>query len=333
MRRSAHAAPDERSPRLGGGGEFSLIRRFLEANPLPLDVRVGPGDDAVVFVDGLVVSTDVSVEDVHFRSAWLSEPETGYRAVTAALSDLAAMAATPVGVLVSLAFPERTDVEAVMSGVKDACREAGTHLVGGDLSRSPGPLVLDAVVLGRTGRPALRSMALPGDELWVTGPVGASAGAVRVLEAGADPGPELRRAYARPRARIAEAARLAHASVLGACIDVSDGLSGDAGHIAAASGVRIVLDAAAIPIHPALAAHFGAEESLELALHGGEDYELLFSARPGAPVAGALQAHEAASLARVGHAEVGEGVWLRAPDGRERRLLRGGYSHVEDVAP
>jgi len=330
MSPTSGASPDARSPRLGEGAEFVLIRRFLADNALPADVRTGPGDDAVVFQDGLVVSTDMSVEDVHFRRRWLTEREVGYRAVTAGLSDLAAMAAAPAGVLVSLAFPEGTDVEAVMAGVKDACRDAGTHLVGGDVSRSPGPLVLDATVLGRTARPALRSGARPGDDLWVTGPLGASAGAVRLLEAGQDPDAQLREAYARPKARIGLAAGLARASVLGACIDLSDGLAGDAGHVAAASGVRIVLEAAAIPVHPALGSHFTPDESLELALHGGQDYELLFSASPTAPVADALPREEAAQLTRVGWADVGEGVWLRAPDGNQRRLRRGGYSHVED---
>jgi thiamine-monophosphate kinase len=330
MTQASGAAPDARRPRLGEGGEFALIQRFLADNPLSADVRIGPGDDAVVFRDGLVVSTDISVEDVHFRRRWLSEREVGYRAVTAGLSDLAAMAATPAGVLVSLAFPDGTDVEAVMSGVREACQDAGTYLVGGDLSRSPGPLVLDATVVGRVEHPALRSGALPGHELWVTGPLGASAGAVRLLESGRDPGVQLRAAYARPQARIREAGRLARAAVLGACIDVSDGLAGDAGHLAAASGVRVVLEAANIPIHPALGSHFRPEEELELALHGGEDYELLFSAPPGAAVAEALPRGEAVLLSRVGRVDVGEGVWLSAPDGRERRLRRGGYSHVED---
>lgn len=333
MRPSSGAAPDARSPRLGEGGEFALIQRILADNALPADVRIGPGDDAVAFSDGLVVSTDISVEDVHFRRRWLTDQEVGYRAVTAGLSDLAAMAAAPVGVLVSLAFPDGTDVEAVMAGAKDACRQAGTHLVGGDLSRSPGPLVLDATVLGRTERPALRSGALPGHDLWVTGPLGASAGAVRLLEAGRDPGLQLREAYARPKARISQAADLARASVLGACIDLSDGLAGDAGHMAAASGVRIVLEAAAIPVHPALGSHFGPEESLELALHGGEDYELLFSAPSGAQVSDALPRVQAARLTRVGRVDDGEGVWLRGPEGKERRLRRGGYSHVDEATP
>ena len=169
---------------LGPGGEFDLIRRFLAGGEGGSShVVVGPGDDAAVLEGGWVVSTDLSMEDVHFRRAWLRDEEVGYRAAAAALSDLAAMAATPVGLLVSMAFPRggRWDLESVQAGVRKAAALVGASVIGGDLSRSPGPLVLDVTVVGRARSPVLRAGAAPGDEVWVTGALGASAAAVPSL--------------------------------------------------------------------------------------------------------------------------------------------------------
>ena len=189
---SAGPASSERTPsvRLGPGAEFDAIRRFLrDEEALPRGVRVGPGDDAAVLEGGWVVSTDLCVEDVHYRRSWLSDTEIGYRAASAALSDLAAMAAEPVGVLVSLALPAeaRSDPVAVSDGVREAARAVGASILGGDLSRSPGPLMLDLVVLGRADEPVLRVGAEPGDEIWATGTLGGSAAAVRMWAAGHEP--------------------------------------------------------------------------------------------------------------------------------------------------
>ncbi len=318
---------------LGPGAEFDLIRSFLsDAGALPPGVLVGPGDDAAVLDGGpdgaWVVSTDLSVEDVHFRRAWLSDAEIGYRAAAAALSDLAAMAARPVGMLVSMAFPPQggADPEAVHAGLREAATAVGAVVIGGDVSRSPGPLVVDVVVVGRTPAPVLRAGARPGDEVWVTGTLGASAAAVRLWEGGEEPGPELRAAFAHPVPRVAEALRLARADSLHALVDISDGLAGDAGHLAAAEDVRIVLEADGISVAPAARAALGGDAALDVALHGGEDYELCLVAPSGAIRGDAL----GIPLTRVGRVEVGDGVWLDAGDGTPlRRLQRGGYSHVE----
>jgi len=315
---------------LGPGAEFDLIRRFLAGEgKLPEGVLVGPGDDATVLEGGWVLSTDLSVEDVHFRRAWLSDTEIGYRAAAAALSDLAAMAARPLGVLVSLALPPEggADPEAVHAGIREAAAAAGAVVLGGDVSRSPGPLVVDVVVVGRTQAPALRAGAEPGDEVWVTGSLGAAAAAVRLWTAGKDPAAELRRAFARPTPRIAEALRLAELGVLHALVDLSDGLAGDAGHLAAAGGVEIVLEASRVPVSGAAGEALGEEGALEAALHGGEDYELCLVAP-----AGSLRGDElGVPLTRVGRVEPGDGVWLDGGDGVPRRLARGGYSHVADA--
>ena len=302
---------------LGPGGEFDLIRSFQAAGPPPgAEVLVGSGDDCAVLESGWVVSTDAFVEDVHFRRTWINFDEVGYRAVTAALSDVAAMAARPVGVLVALVLPEAeiaSVAEGLRTGIRRACGRARCALIGGDLTRSPGPVVVNVVALGRAARPVLRSGARPDDEVWVTGVLGASAAAVREWSCGRAPTPSLRRAFAAPAARPQEAGWLAERIRMTALIDLSDGLAGDAGHLAAASGAAIVLDPSLVPVAPAAAAAAGSRRrALPLALNGGEDYELCFTARPGstAPVADDFQRTFGASLTRVGIVAEGAGVRL-----------------------
>jgi thiamine-monophosphate kinase len=332
---STPSSPREaRRIRLGPGAEFDLIRRLLgPERPFPPEILVGPGDDAAVLEGGWVISTDLSVEGVHFRRAWLTDQEIGYRAAVSALSDLAAMAAKPVGMLVSLAAPAHggVDVAAVHAGVRGAGDAHAAPVIGGDLSRSPGPLVIDVVVVGRTDRPILRDGARPGDEVWVTGTLGASGAALQVLEAGGALPPELREAFARPRPRIAEAAWLAERDVPRALLDISDGLAGDAGHLAAASGVRITLEADAIPVAPAAVAALGAVDALESALHGGEDYELCIVAAPGAVDPAVFAARGGVELTRVGTVTAGEGVWIRDWEGETRPLGRGGFDHWSET--
>ncbi len=333
--------------RLGPGGEFDLIRGLLgEVGEASQMVEVGPGDDAAVLAGGLVLTCDLSVEDVHFRRDWLSAEEIGYRAAAAALSDLAAMAASPMAVLLALALPSgprphehatsRDDAVApgappedapediptlarlITRGAAAACERGGAALVGGDVTRSPGPLVIDIAALGRTAAPVLRSGAMPDDEVWVTGALGASAAAVSLLRDGRTPPPELRGAYARPVPRVVEAMWLAAHAPLHALIDLSDGLAGDAGHLAAASGVRIVLDAEAVPVAPGIEdAVGGAGPALRAALSGGEDYELCLVAPGGAvtPLVAPFGDRFGLGLTRVGRVEAGEGVAIHGADG------------------
>jgi len=321
---------------LGPGREFDLIRRLVgDETPLPPEVRVGPGDDAAVLEGGWVVTCDLSVEDVHFRRAWLSDREIGYRAGAASLSDLAAMAASPVGVLVSIASPRQggADPEAVQAGVREIAVDLGASVIGGDLSGSPGPLVVDVIALGRTAWPVLRDGAEPGDDVWVTGRLGAAAAAVRLWARGEQPPPELRAAFARPRPRVREARCLVEHELVDALIDLSDGLAGDAGHVAAASGVRITLEAARVPVAEAALAALGPAGALEAALHGGEDYELCFVTDPGVVDAAHFRERHGILLTRVGRVEAGEGVWLEQPDGRAERLTRGGFDHLAGERP
>jgi thiamine-monophosphate kinase len=293
----------------GPGAEFELIRRLTELDgDLPPEVRIGPGDDAAVLEGGWIVSTDLTVEDVHFRRAWITDREVGYRAATAALSDMAAMGAGPVGVLVSIAAPRggAVDVEAVQAGIVDAARAVGA-------------------AVSRDGAEA-------GDHVWVTGSLGAAAAAVRAWEAGEEPAPALRSAFVKPIARVSEARCLVEHEIVDAMIDVSDGLVGDVGHIAAASGVKIVLDLVDIPVAEAARDVLGAEAALESALTGGEDYELCFITDPGIVDPGYFLGRYGVSVTRVGSVSDGDGVWLRGEDGTVTQVTAGGFDHWEAPA-
>ena len=304
--------------------EFDLIRDLLAKANQAVGVGVeaeadvhergrvwlGAGDDAAVLEAGrFVMSTDLTVEDVHFRRNWVTFAEAGARAVTAAASDLAAMAAVPVAVLISLAVATR-EAQAVLSelgdGIKVALMELGAPLVGGDLSASPGPVIIDVTVVGAAEEPVTRGGGQAGDELWVTGVLGGSAGAVRAWREGAEPNPGLRASFVRPTARIEEALWLADQVQVRAMIDLSDGLAGDARHLAAASDVRIVLDPRLVPIHPDL----GAEDARLLAMSGGEDYELCFVSPPDVTGrrADEFQERFGIGLTLVGQVEEGTGV-------------------------
>ena len=289
---------------------------------------LGAGDDAAVVDSGrLVLSTDLTVEDVHFRRSWVTFAEVGARAVTAAASDLAAMAAAPVAVLISLAVAPG-EAEAVLSevgeGVRAALGELGAPLVGGDLAASPGPVVIDVTVVGEAEEPVKRSGAHAGDELWVTGVLGGSAGAVRAWRDGAEPHPNLRASFVQPTARINEARWLAEQVQVRAMIDLSDGLAGDVRHLASASGVRIVVDPRLVPVHPDLTM----EDALSLAMSGGEDYELCFVSPPGstAPRAAEFQERFGIELTHVGHVEEGAGVEIVDTTDGEGSVA-GGFDH------
>ena len=250
------------------GAEFDLIRRLLaEWGPF----ASGIGDDAAVLDipagERLVVSTDASFEHVHFERAWLSEEEIGGRATAAALSDLAAMAATPRGLLLALGIPTdwRGDVEAIARGVASVAAAAGCAIVGGNVTKA-GELSLTITVLGSARNPLTRAGALVGDELYVTGRLGGPGAAVQSWLSGRAPAPEHRDRFVAPVPRLRESVWLA-AHGARAAIDVSDGLAGDAAHIAVASGVSITIDESAVPLMAGV--------DVGDAMASGEEYELL----------------------------------------------------------
>ena len=288
-------------------------------------VDVGPGDDAALLRGGLVVSTDLMVEDVHFSRDWISPADAGFRAAAAALSDLAAMGAAPEALLVSLALPgdDLTVGEEVQRGVRAAGDRVSAPVVGGDVSRSPRTLVLDVVAVGRAhGTVVKRSGAEPGHDLWVSGVLGGAAAAVAAWSRGASPEPEALRRFTRPPDRTGLGRALAARELCGAMIDVSDGLLADARRLARASeaGLRVLQDR--VPVDET------AGGDLNQALEGGEDYELMFTAHPGAKSRIlALGRELSVQLTRIGSVGEGTGVVVEDPEGRRRIPGPGGYDH------
>ena len=294
---------------LGPGREFDVIRDLVRRWGTAAH---GIGDDAAVLDlpagTRLVASTDASVEDVHFRRGWLTPAEIGYRAATAALSDLAAMAATPMAMLVAMTVPPgwQGDVGEIGDGLGEAARAFDAPITGGNLTGGR-ELAITVTVLGSAAHALRRVGARPGDSLYVTGALGGPRAALDAWERGEAPREEHRARFARPSARIREAAWLsehgAHAS-----IDVSDGLLADSRHLAMASGVAVDLELEAVP-------RVSGVERRD-ALRSGEEYELLVAA----PV---LDEHAfartfALPLTRVGSVIVAEG------GGPEVRVRSGG---------
>ena len=306
---------------LAGGAEFDRIRAIAAA--LGSRARALGNDTALVKLGGTTValSADVSVEGVHFRREWLSLEEIGWRAAAAALSDLAASAAEVVGVLAALTIPATEppgSFVALMEGVGAAAEAAGGKVLGGDLSRGD-VLQLAITVLGTAARPLTRVGARPGDGVWVTGTLGGARAALTAWLRGAAPDPAARQRFARPEPRLGEGRWLAGHDAR-AMLDLSDGLAGDAGHLAAASGVAVRLELELTPRHSAVSdeAERQGEPAPVFAAKGGEDYELLvvlppeFDGLPPFP------------LTKVGEVLPGAGLSLRL-SGRPLELT--GYEH------
>lgn len=271
------SAPHPDHVPLGAGAEFDAIRAMLEE----WGARArGIGDDAAIVDvpagERLLVSTDASVEGVHFRREWLSAREIGARATAAALSDLAAMAASPLGILLALAVPDSWQAEllALAGGVGAMAGRAGCQIVGGNISRAT-ELSLTITVLGSAAAPLRRSGVQVGDAVFVTGRLGGPAAALRALLAGRSPAPADFERFAAPLPRLEEARWLAERGAR-AAIDLSDGLLADAAHLARASGVTIALDAASLPRVAGVSASEAAAS--------GEEYELLVALPAGTSV-------------------------------------------------
>ena len=343
-------------------GEFGLIRRLrqrLSRHFAPPHVLVGPGDDSAILSPpspghSLVFTTDAMVEDVHFRLAWSSPSDLGWKLVAINVSDIAAMAARPLFATISIALREKIDLswfDAFIDGIDEAASEYQLRPVGGDIVRSTGPLFLCLSAVGEVdpSKMLLRSGAKPGHLLMVTGHLGASGAGLRGLEKGlalsarparACPGREAEargpnpdlipaiQAHLRPRPRLAAAQALGGLASAG--LDISDGLAGDAMRLAEESGVAVRLEIERLPIAPAClkAAEKLDFDPIEMALRGGEDYELLFSVEPGRvqEVQRAL-AQSATPAAVIGSIHEGEpSVIASWPDGREEKIS-GGYDH------
>ena len=264
--------------------EFDLIQDFFAGLDQGASVRLGIGDDAAALSlpEGhlLHISTDTAVEGVHFLAS-LSPADVAYRSVTAAASDLAAMGATPEALLLALTLPEadRVWLEDFSRGLAEVSREIGAPLVGGDTTR--GPLSLTVTVLGSTpvDRYLTRSGAKIGDRLCVSGTLGDAAAGLAVLSGqlavDETAAVVLTTRYARPSARLPLGQALRDCAT--SCIDISDGLLADAAHVASASGVGLEIDSALLPLSKTLRSSADLDQSLDWALAGGDDYELLFT--------------------------------------------------------
>ncbi len=317
----------------------ALVRAASAGGPPPPWLRVPIGDDAAALDlpddRRLVISVDASVEDVHFRRAWMTWEVVGYRAAASALSDLAAMAARPIGTLLTVALPPELDASVAGSlgeGFGRCLRACDAILLGGDVVASPGPVFLDTVAVGAAATPIRRSGAKAGDELWVTGELGGAASAVASLTDGLEPGPLARRALERPRPRLAEASWLAHRAPLHALIDISDGLARDARHLSEASGLRVEIRVDRVPISRALESFRESEAGWRLAIGGGEDYELLAAAPAGAlePLRAMFETEFAIPLTRIGTFSEGAGLEWVGPDGRPAGILPTGFDHFSE---
>lgn len=310
----------ERTPTtttLGPGREFASIARWVRQ----WGARAhGIGDDAAILDvpagTRLVVSTDTTTENVHFRRTWLTPLEVGWRATMAALSDLAAMGAEPLGVLIALGAPETWDhqLDEVLHGVGDACAAAKAPIIGGDTTRSQ-VLTLGITVLGTSTAPLRRDGAQPDDVIYLTGALGGPGAALAAWLAGKAPTATHRARFARPVARLSMGAWCA-ANGATAAIDVSDGLVADAGHIAAASGARLVIELGSVPV-------LGGVTTRE-ALASGEEYELLVSGPAGMDVA--------ARAARIGTLTPIGRVYAPTPTDPAGAMVRDGSQRVDPPA-
>jgi thiamine-monophosphate kinase len=307
-------------------------------------VQLGIGDDAAILEPDrgslTAVSTDALIEDVHFRRTWSSPRSLGHKALAVALSDLAAMGAAPRASLLSLALPAgfaATEFDELLDGFAAQASSSGAALVGGNIARSPGPLVVDVTVIGavRRRRWLGRAGGQPGDELWVTGELGGAAAGLAMLEAAVDVSDlegaerECLARYERPEARLRMGLAIARNRAAAACMDLSDGLADGARQLAQAGGAGVIVDAAAVPVAAGVKRWVArsSADPIGLAVSGGEDYELLFAVRPrrrGSFLAAARKAGKL-PVTKVGRLTVEPGAWLER-DGRLEALPLG-FSH------
>lgn len=333
-------------------GEFGLIARLRDALPEKAraeDASVirGIGDDAAIWrsdpAHEHVISTDALIEGVHFRLDWVSWADLGHKSLAVNLSDLAAMGAEPVLAVVTLGLrgdEAVADLEAMYRGMGALALRHGVTIAGGDIVKVSEQRMISVTAIGIVdgGRALLRSGAQVGDVVGVTGTIGASAAGLRILmqpDAYRDhvTAPRLVQAHLRPEPRI-EAGRLLVEHEATSAMDLSDGLAGDLPKILDASGVSAVIDEADLPVIAAVRALFPNEYG-QLALHGGEDYELLFTMRPEAFVSfQQAAAKRDITVTAIGHVfvpdENGPEMWIRRHDGEVEALPSGAFDHFGD---
>ena len=296
-------------------------------------VLLGIGDDCSVLRfpanrDSLV-TTDFSLEGVHFRREWHPAESIGHRCLARGLSDIAAMGGEPSAVFLSLALPldvSQAWVRSFVQGLNKLAQKYGVTLAGGDTAQSPAGVLADIIVVGTVprGEAILRSGASPGDRIYVTGELGGSAAAVHKMLAHPKtklpPRQYRRHFYPDPRIDVARALR--EKKLASAMIDTSDGLSTDLTHICEESGVGAEIDASLVP--RARVGNPAQEVDLETALHGGEDYELLFTVRPDTRIPERIAG---VPLTQIGRITRSRKILVTSPNQRAHKLEPRGWEH------
>lgn len=325
-------------------GEPALIAALNRLfGPPPQGVALGIGDDcaalAVAGEDFLLWTVDTLIEGVHFDLAYFSLPQLGRKALAVNLSDIAAMGGEPLYALLSLGWPRHRDVTGALAlgeGLAQAAQEYGVAVIGGDTVASPGSVMVTLSLLGRVPRDEMltRQGARVGDRLYVTGPLGEAAAGLEILQRGLAPDSELHStlcdAHLAPRPQLQAGRVLASQKLATALIDLSDGVATDLGHVCRASRVGARVPAATAPVSArvkAAAADLGVDP-LDLALKGGEDYQLLFTS-PAEKAPALFQAFAQAGLPPplpLGEIIAGAGVLLETAAG-EKDITGQGFDH------
>ena len=348
MRDEQEQRPDHNS---STKSEFDFIEALRQRAGLAGHSLVaGIGDDAAVLRSTpgkeTVITADLLVEDIDFRRTTTPPYLLGHKALTVSLSDTAAMGARPLWSMVSIGVPEdvwQTDfVERLYDGLLDLANRYGVQLIGGDTSRTNDRIVIDSIVSGEcaAGRAVMRSGASAGDQVFVTGSLGAAAAGLRLIERGAhlaeqnladDDSQKLDHVLLRqlrPEARVGWGIVLGEERLATAMIDLSDGLSSDLNRLCAASNVGALIDSASLPIDDRVTELCGrrALDPLQLALHGGEDFELLFTVKPG-DVARLPKRVDGVEIKRIGEiTDSSQGVRI-SEGARIWELKPGGWVH------
>ncbi|HEY3704932.1 MAG TPA: thiamine-phosphate kinase [Terracidiphilus sp.] len=330
----------------GRDAELDLLRQIRRRVSTGAAVALGIGDDCALLRikdrEQVAVTTDLSIDGRHFRLGWHPPEAVGHRTLARGLSDLAAMGARPLAAFVSLGLPKDLVqregrrpawVSRFYDGLLTLAARHKTPLAGGDLAESPAALA-DIVLVGAVprGRALLRSAARAGDAIYVTGTLGGSAAGLDILsklakKRGGAPAAiripkrtsALLHAHLYPEPRLAQGQWLQRRGLASAAIDLSDGLSTDLTHICEESGLAAEVDSSAIPLGP------GA--TLQQALHGGEDYELLFTARPHLSVPGRLAGVPVTRIGRMALARHNTPLVMLLMDGEARPLEPLGWQH------
>ena len=332
-------------------GEHALLARLLARLPRPSgQVLVGPGDDAAVLApirnERLVVTTDAVVEGVHFSRTSFAPTDIGHKALAVNLSDLAAMAATPQWALLSLVLPGDmavVDVEGLVDGLAALATRFNVSVVGGNITRTSGPLVVDVTAGGSVAsrRWLTRNGAVAGDEIWVSGTIGgAKAGFEKLSEMGSpDPRSPIPdpRCLAKPRTpepRVRLGVAMGRGRAARAAMDLSDGLADAVRQVAGASGCGARLDATALPIEPGAAAWWQARgtDPITAAIVGGEEYELLFAVpkRGGGRLKNVRRHVADPVMTKIGVFTKDPGELVVDRGGRDEQLPQG-YRHFTEV--